>query len=24
PREILHQPADDYVDRFVQRRVANL
>ncbi|MGI3120576.1 hypothetical protein, partial [Pseudomonas aeruginosa] len=23
-REILHQPADDYVDRFVQRRVANL
>ncbi len=24
PREILHQPADEYVDRFVQRRVANL
>ncbi len=24
PKEILHQPADDYVDRFVQRRVANL
>ncbi|WP_249678283.1 quaternary amine ABC transporter ATP-binding protein [Pseudomonas abieticivorans] len=24
PREILYQPADDYVDRFVQRRVANL
>lgn len=24
PKEILNQPADDYVDRFVQRRVANL
>jgi len=24
PKEILHQPADDYVDRFVQRRVANV
>ncbi|MBS7662351.1 glycine betaine/L-proline ABC transporter ATP-binding protein [Pseudomonas lalucatii] len=24
PREILEQPADDYVDRFVQRRVASL
>ncbi|EGH30466.1 histidine ABC transporter ATP-binding protein, partial [Pseudomonas syringae pv. japonica str. M301072] len=24
PKEILHSPADDYVDRFVQRRVATL
>ena len=24
PKEILHQPADEYVDRFVQRRVANV
>ncbi|MBC9249346.1 hypothetical protein A9179_03540 [Pseudomonas alcaligenes] len=24
PKEILHQPADDYVDRFVQRRVAHV
>ena len=24
PREILESPADDYVDRFVQRRVANI
>lgn len=24
PAEILHQPADEYVDRFVKRRVANL
>ena len=22
PREILHSPADEYVDRFVQRRAA--
>jgi glycine betaine/proline transport system ATP-binding protein len=24
PKEILYSPADDYVDRFVQRRVATL
>ncbi|MDD0977242.1 quaternary amine ABC transporter ATP-binding protein [Pseudomonas fontis] len=24
PKEIIHSPADDYVDRFVQRRVATL
>ncbi|WP_213875639.1 glycine betaine/L-proline ABC transporter ATP-binding protein [Pseudomonas sp. dw_358] len=24
PKQIIHQPADDYVDRFVQRRVATL
>ncbi|WP_343588273.1 ATP-binding cassette domain-containing protein, partial [Pseudomonas sp.] len=24
PKEILYQPADEYVDRFVQRRVASL